>query len=567
MAPTGRGKNGIKSNLTKGHFVDSDSVNDVSTMLSDQAANNRRATTVNSLDVEHSCVNNNTMMSDDDDETGAAGNSEFDQSSEISNKTLFVDAEDQENFFKSALSFPASGKHGSNIARVLSKSLSQNVQPDPPQLVNLASYLSGHSPVQTVSQTNINSNLDNQVRLRFFPSNYKGKFIVYIRENGTPLSHISISKYICTKYGAKILEIAKMNKFKIRVEAADAETANKLVKDHELTNKYRVDVPAKEVEINGVISLSDISLKDLVENGEGIFSHPGVPRAKIVHAYRLRKAYVGPDGITEYKDSDMIRVTFSGQALPKTVMIFGLRTNVKMFYPKMMLCDKCLGYNHTSKYCTSPSRCSKCGESHLTASCLTLQPKCVYCDEIGGHTNGVKCPILIKRSEKMSKNVNRQSKFAYSALRRQTESIVCENPYGSLDESSESEEEFVTFAQAVSGARPKRPRHSKPEKKKTNVPPAKRIPIENPQNTDNRNKTCSQGPAQLRTTNSNCQDSLPWLSNLRASIFNFVKSFQWPQLWEKIVLDVLGQLLDNVLPKISSFVSSFLPNLFCNGQS
>jgi hypothetical protein len=570
MAPTGRGKNvkNLKKIVSRGQ-INSDSVNDVSTDLSDQVVSERRGAAVSRslvtpINSSNSSMNGESNMPVDDEIN------EVDTGTEISDanstQTVIADAEEQESFFRSNQTYP--GRINSNMAMV--QLLSQNLRTVSERCDASPTTSRAINSLITPQSDRINE-FENPTRFRCYPTNYNGKFNIYIRENGVPLSHITISKYICGKYGAKILEIVKVHKFKIRVQAADADTANRLAQDSELLMKFRVGIPASEVEINGVVSLNDIDLQELIEYGEGIFSHPSVPRAKIVDAYRLRRAYIGKNGATEYEDSDLIRVTFSGRALPKKILIFGLRIDVKMFYPKVMNCDKCFGYNHTSKFCTSAARCAKCGEKHLTASCQAQEIKCIYCEKIGGHTNGEKCPSLLRRSERAGRKAIRKSKMEYTTLKREIECIVHENPYGSLDEDSESDEESAQqektlFSQVLSGAIPKRPRPQKSVHKNSNIPPAKRVSNTKPQEPYLHNKSRDRDSANLEATRKNSPDSIPWADSLRASIFRFVKSFEWPQLWEKIALDLLGQLLDAVFPKISSFISSVLPSLFSNGQ-
>jgi hypothetical protein len=422
-------------------------------------------------------------------------------------------------------------------------------------------------PIPTNSKSNqVNNNGEGKsTRTRVYPTDYKGRFTVYIRESEVPLSPVAISKYLCNEYNSKILEITKVHKFKIRVEASDANTANGLVKDANLTKKYRVSIPADEVEINGVVDLPDVDPRDLVESGHGLFTHPEVPRVKIVHAFRLQKATLNQKGETVFKNSDLVRVTFSGKALPKKVVIFGLRADVRMFIPRMMHCDKCLGYNHTSKYCSSPSRCAKCGERHETASCQSQQIKCFRCGADGGHTNGEICPTLLKRSEKLEKKVNIKSKKAYTAMRREVNGVQDDNYYSSLSEES-GEEDEIPWSQVAAGARPKRPR---PSGKKSKEPPAKKLTVANPPKPDPQNKREHKKRSSQNANRVEQQPTelAPWAVSLRARAFNFVESFELSQFWEKIVLDILGQLLDNVLPRISSIVSSVIPALFSHGQS
>jgi hypothetical protein len=588
MAPKGRIKNNtnvknsqnntnvksIKAILSSNQY-DSDTVNDVSAKIVEKTANESLTAGVGNHPIEpivtiNSNVNIYSMLSDEEELSEAPR-----RESEIpmENSTLLYNVEEQEAFFKAVQTLPEIST-GSKPP-FSSQSIAKAQQTCPVTVENSTNSAKSHQEnISTAYQSHYQSSQNSETgRIRAYPNNFKGRFNVYIRETSKPLSHIRISKHICNKYGANILEIAKVHRYKIRVEAKDAATANKLAEDPELRNQYRVAIPAGEVEVDGVISLTDVDLRDLVDYGTGIFSDPHVPRAQVVDAYRLRKAYTGENGTTEFEDSDLIRVTFLGKALPKKLIIFGLRINVKTFYPKMMSCDKCLGYNHTSKYCTSPTRCAKCGGKHNMTSCVVQEKQCVHCSIVDGHINGEKCPVLKRRAEKLGKNVVRNSKMAYSVIRREYENIVDENPYSSLDECTEAELEEtqhnnISYAQMVARPRPKRPRSPKNEKNKSKEPPKKRTMIAE---SDNLNKPVTEprarGSLHRATVAQDQLFSASWAGSLKASVFNFVKSFEWPQLWEKIVLDILGQLLDNVLPKISSFVSSFLPSLFRNGQS
>jgi hypothetical protein len=240
----------------------------------------------------------------------------------------------------------------------------------------------------------------------------------------------------------------------------------------------------------------------------------------------------------------------------------------------MMHCARCLGYNHTEKYCTSPIRCVKCGESHETATCQTEQTICVYCSSTEDRHSRDECPVVRKRAENLSKKVAIKSKTAYKALCVKANLTSNENYYASLAAESESDDvdsplEGTSYAQVLSG-RGKRPR-STSKKTQNREPPTKRSTVPNtskPESQSERRVKKQETPEKIISSNDSPLNFItPWMESLRAGIFKFVKSFEWPQIWEKMVLDILGQLIDNVLPKISSFVSSIIPSLFRNGQS
>jgi hypothetical protein len=131
----------------------------------------------------------------------------------------------------------------------------------------------------------------NPPRIRVYPVDFEGRFIVFIREWKVRLPQLSISRYLCNKYGNAIVKAEVVHKQKMRVETTSAFTANLIIRDATLKD-YRVSIPADSVEINGVISI-DKSLKasELVDYGTGLFGQPSLPSVKIIDAYRMRRTF------------------------------------------------------------------------------------------------------------------------------------------------------------------------------------------------------------------------------------------------------------------------------------
>jgi hypothetical protein len=64
--------------------------------------------------------------------------------------------------------------------------------------------------------------------------------------------------------------------------------------------------------------------------------------------YRIHRTLTQAGGKNKYDDANMMtRVTFSGTALPRLVLIHGLRVAVRLYSPKLMSCKHFLGDHHT----------------------------------------------------------------------------------------------------------------------------------------------------------------------------------------------------------------------------
>jgi hypothetical protein len=420
---------------------------------------------------------------------------------------------------------------------------------------------------------------DASQRIRYYPSDFKGKFLIYIREFKKPLPHVTISSYLCKKYSTSILEIVKVHKRKIRVEANSAFTANLVVADKQLTNDYRVSIPADAVEINGIISLSqDLDVQDLIDFGKGIFGNPVIPNVSIVDAFRLSRTYIDHDGISVTEDSDQVRVTFKGTALPKMAVIYGLRVPVRLFKNKLMFCDKCQCFNHTAKFCTSSQKCARCGEIHDAATCQKI-PKCPMCSKNVIHANRKDCPEYKKRFTSLNDRNKSRSRQAYSDLVKSF-TFVHENPYSTGEESEDDvvvPDDKSSYADILSSG--KRSRKSSKTSKRN---PPKRRPSVNPgagsksqksttdatdatngsASTSNDHKHRKKAKSKKPSAESSDDD---WTGALRASILEFIESIDLPPFWVRIISSLASRVLDFLLPKISSLFSHLLSTPPFNG--
>jgi hypothetical protein len=411
-------------------------------------------------------------------------------------------------------------------------------------------------------------------RVRSYPVDFAGKCVVYIRDGNEKLKHISVSKHVANTYKTDILEIFKVHSGKIRVVTKSVAVANNLVRDAGLS-MYRVSVPAEAVEINGVIAISrDLVINELKEHGRGIFSHPEIPKVRILDAYRMRRACKRQDGSQGYEDTDSVRITFSGNAVPRMVEIYGLRTPVRIYTPKLMHCENCLGFNHTKKYCSSAVRCAKCGERHETAVCQAQRPRCRNCLAEKVHASKEECAAFKKLSEKIGEKAKQRSRQAYSAMKGLVQkplNLVDDNRFSALSDESSLEDEYMeqegpSWAQVVSS----RPRHrraraqpsaSEPPRKKAMVEERMQPPSTSTIKKDNDHRVRRKTPRTTTQGTSSGGSNDSWIQTLKATIVTCVESFDLPPFWAKLVSDILGPLLDIVLPKITSLIPLILPSL------
>ena len=57
--------------------------------------------------------------------------------------------------------------------------------------------------------------------------------------------------------------------------------------------------------------------------------------------------------------TSVVRVTFPGQIIPERIEIEGLLLRTREFRRRVMFCDNCLKYNHTSKLCNNKQNLQK----------------------------------------------------------------------------------------------------------------------------------------------------------------------------------------------------------------
>lgn len=133
-----------------------------------------------------------------------------------------------------------------------------------------------HSPISSQSQPKVNL-----IRIRQYPPNYPGPFVVYIRKlnSNSKLDIIKLNQLLITKY-TSIEIIRPVSKNKVRIELTDVSEANKLPYENALS-LFNVYIPAIKVECSGTIILStDTDIDLLPQYGFGMFNDNRIQKVK-----------------------------------------------------------------------------------------------------------------------------------------------------------------------------------------------------------------------------------------------------------------------------------------------
>lgn len=150
--------------------------------------------------------------------------------------------------------------------------------------------------------------------------------------------------------------------------------ANRCVQNEILqSSKIKTFIPKNYVETYGVIRGIPIEYSD-AEIKECIISE-----VKITSIQRLTRRE-NRDSVTRVPTWS-VKIGFSGDKIPKSVVLNHTILEVQYFIPIIRQCYKCGRLGHTQKACKSEKRCLKCGNrEECTVRCDSL--KCILCGNL-----------------------------------------------------------------------------------------------------------------------------------------------------------------------------------------
>lgn len=216
-------------------------------------------------------------------------------------------------------------------------------------------------------------------RIKIYPTSFSGPFIVFFRKKDKPINVLLISAKIYEKYSS-VKEIKKVSLDKLRVVFGSRDDANSLLESQIFAGSYRVYAPCDFCEISGVIYDETLDCNDIINHGIGIFKNKAISTVNVLDCHRLSKLFLNDKG-TQYVHSNCIKITFAGSVIPDFLEVDGVIFRVRLYYPKLMHCERCLLFGHTIQFCSNKPKCSKCAQSHLSSDCKKHSECCIYCNQ------------------------------------------------------------------------------------------------------------------------------------------------------------------------------------------
>ncbi|XP_058790945.1 uncharacterized protein LOC131664095 [Phymastichus coffea] len=232
----------------------------------------------------------------------------------------------------------------------------------------------------------------------FFKPDNQGPFGVWIKrkiESKEGLSAFKVGSVIFKKY-KNIIDIKNRGRFKVEILFSKREEANKILTDKSLeAHNMETFIPGYRKFRKGVIRNVPLDLQE-EDIKEAIVSPVGITEVKR-QSRRNRNASGSDD---KWIKTQTIVVTFSGQILPKDIVLYYVKASVEPYVQKLRQCYNCLKFGHVANTCKGKKRCIMCGlEEHETDTdngrCPKDIPSCSNCS--GPHKSiDSTCPVYQK---------------------------------------------------------------------------------------------------------------------------------------------------------------------------
>lgn len=403
-------------------------------------------------------------------------------------------------------------------------------------------------------------------RIKMYPSTFSGPFVVYFRKKEKPINVLLISSEVYKLYKS-VKEIKKISLDKLRVVFGSRNDANDLLNSKLFFNLYRVYAPCDSCEINGIIYDEFLDCSDVINHGSGIFKNKSIKAVKILDCTRLSKLRYS-DKETKYEHSNCIKVTFAGSILPDFVLIDNVIFNVRLYFPKLMHCNRCLLFGHTSHFCSNKPKCSKCGDVHNSSDCEKQSDVCIYCRKI--HHSFKDCSVFISNQQKFNQQLKNKNRLSYSEVIKSSDNFISLNTFEPLlkveDENvNEINDNFVykpPSKRKRNHSSPKRQDYSCDPQPSTSydnnfphlVPPSNSIP-----NSQNNIHNSFRNNYDQTNTNTNLHSNECNDNSVLSILEDLIELLGLSDFWKNIIKKCLP-FLASILEKINSFwplISSF----------
>ena len=142
---------------------------------------------------------------------------------------------------------------------------------------------------------------------------------------------------------------------------------------------------------SGVISPVSVDLDLNIIKRHLKCSNP--PSLVVASVERMKKRSNG-----KWIDSPSVKISFTGDTLPKSITIFHSFYRVRPYIPEPLQCFKCQRLGHRADSCKGKTRCLLCGMGHTNKVCTLKEEKDFKCANCGGahKANSRKCELFSK---------------------------------------------------------------------------------------------------------------------------------------------------------------------------
>lgn len=229
------------------------------------------------------------------------------------------------------------------------------------------------------------------------------------------MNQVKLAKKIFDKYDTNVSMLFVTNK-KMKVTCNSAKIANEIASSEEWLIDYNVTIVYSKAEVKGKISIpSEYSEKEIYENLIPLVDKSVPMNTAVLEVIRIPRKKV--EAKEQRKNSETVIVTFEGCFIPKYVKFEYLLIPVEPYIERILQCQNCWAYSHSTKACRGRKRCVGCGDKELHVTCSEV--KCVNCH--GPHkANSNLCPIMTEKREKNKAK-------AFSTIRSEIPEAI--NPY------------------------------------------------------------------------------------------------------------------------------------------
>lgn len=258
------------------------------------------------------------------------------------------------------------------------------------------------SSIQATNTPNMNKTPYDYNKENRYSNNDKCEYFILIESsddrNIGNLHFMSLGKLLMNKFklnNGELIDIRKVGRNRIKVQLNNSDLANNILNSDVLkTNSLRAYIPETVLYRKAVIRNVDPDLT--TDEIKQVIITP-IP----IKEMRRITRRVENNGVISSLNTQTIIINFRGQNLPDFVSIYGARCRVNPYVYRVLQCENCYMFGHSSRQCRTKFRCTICGDKHDTKTCTnTIQSVnkqfCINCS--GDHPVTDKmCPHYLKQ--------------------------------------------------------------------------------------------------------------------------------------------------------------------------